>query len=61
MKIDRTKEPEERKQPETRGHQVKRIVDKTRMETQQTRYSQRKSRSAGEEQGGDRREGRWRA
>lgn len=58
MKIDRTKEPEERKQPETRGQQVKRFVSKTKAETQQTRYSQRKGRSADGDQSGEGREER---
>ncbi|CAH0592840.1 unnamed protein product [Chrysodeixis includens] len=44
MKVDRTKEPED-KQMESRGQQVKRMVNKARVETQQTRYSQRKART----------------
>ncbi|KAJ8735815.1 hypothetical protein PYW07_007435 [Mythimna separata] len=56
MKIDRSKEPEERqKKPETRGQQVKRLTSQTKSEAQQTRYSQRKGRSADGEQ---KREGR---
>ncbi|KAJ8736082.1 hypothetical protein PYW08_006738 [Mythimna loreyi] len=50
MKIDRSKEPEERQKPETRGQQVKRLMSQSKSETQQTRYSQRKGRAAGGEQ-----------
>ncbi|XP_021185601.3 small ribosomal subunit protein mS31 [Helicoverpa armigera] len=56
MKVDRTKEPEDLQKQETRGQQVKRLVNKNKVEAQNTRYYQRKNKTAdGEERGGDRR------
>ncbi|CAH2102163.1 unnamed protein product [Euphydryas editha] len=45
MKVDRSKESDESVPKETRGQQVKRIIEKRKLETQNTRYSQRKQTS----------------
>lgn len=45
MKVDRSKERDESVPMETRGQQVKRIIEKRRSETHSTRYSQRKQTS----------------
>ncbi|KAM3967515.1 mitochondrial ribosomal protein S31 [Aphomia sociella] len=42
MKVDRSKDGDENRPTETRGQQVKHLVDKTRQSAQNTRFSQRK-------------------
>ncbi|XP_035452973.2 28S ribosomal protein S31, mitochondrial [Spodoptera frugiperda] len=54
MKVDRSKEGEDQKPPETRGQQVKRLVSKPKV-TQETRYSQRKGKPADSEPRGEKR------
>ncbi|XP_072939952.1 uncharacterized protein mRpS31 [Epargyreus clarus] len=46
MKIDRSTETDELKPRETRGQQVRRLVDKSKAEAVQTRYSQRKQQAS---------------
>lgn len=48
MKVDRSQDNDESGKPKTRGQQVKRLVEKSQQQIQNTRYSERKQRPQAE-------------
>ncbi|CAH2050805.1 unnamed protein product, partial [Iphiclides podalirius] len=50
MKVDRSKEPDEGMNRETRGQQVKRLVDRPPSDAQKTRYIKRREQGSNEKQ-----------
>lgn len=50
MKVDRSKESDDGIKRETRGQQVKRLVDRPRSDAQKPRFIQRREQGAAEKQ-----------